>query len=192
MGFGGDARGDAPGDTFKKVPPRPPSKLFGKSFESSQRWRSQTEVEGGHSHLRRRQGPPRPCRLAPTILRFTEVFRFQTYQYLHSHKITSVDLCHNIPSLHNSSVLTPCLYPKNKSHPVKSALARTLGVSVQKIVTVGKHFRIESENAPSLFGRVARNLSRKKGFSGCFPLVSFLCRSKGKYTTNNRFSNTSF
>ena len=46
------------------------------------------------------------------------------------HKITSVDLCHTIPSLHNPSVLTSCLNPKNKSHPVKSALARTLGVSV--------------------------------------------------------------
>jgi hypothetical protein len=100
----------------------------------------------------------------------------------HSHKIPSVDLCHKIPSLHNLSIPTPCLNLKNKSHPVKSALARTLGVSVPKLVTVGMHFRIESENAPSLFGRVARNLSRKKGFSGCFPLVSFLCRSKGKYT----------
>ena len=100
----------------------------------------------------------------------------------HPHKITSVDLCHKLPSLHNPSVPTPCLNHKNKSHPVKSAQARTLGVSVPKLVTVGMHFRIESENAPSLFGRVARNLSRKKGFSGCFPLVSFLCRSKGKYT----------
>jgi hypothetical protein len=31
FGFIGDAR-DAPGDTFEKVPPRPPSKLFGKKF----------------------------------------------------------------------------------------------------------------------------------------------------------------
>ena len=108
-----------------------------------------------------------------------------------SHRITSMDLCHNIPSLPNPSVPTPCLNLKNKSHPVKSAQARTLGVSVPKLVTVGKHFRIESENAPPLFGRVARNLSRKKGFSGCFPLVSFLCRSKGKNTKNKRLSKTS-
>ena len=43
-----------------------------------------------------------------------------------------MDLCHKIPSLHNPSVPTPCLNLKNKSHPVKSALARTLGVSVPK------------------------------------------------------------
>ena len=110
----------------------------------------------------------------------------------HPHKITSVDLCHNIFSLHNPSVLTSCLNLKNKSHPVKSAQARTLGVSVQKFVTVGMHSRLKSANASPLFGRVARNLSRKKGFSGCFPLVSFLCRSKGKYTINNRFHKTSF
>ena len=90
-------------------------------------------------------------------------------------KITSIDLCHNIPSLHNPSVPTPCLKPKNKSHPVKSALARTLGVSVQKIETVGMHSRLKSANAPLPLWK-----SREKPFSqerflgllsfGIFPL----------------------
>jgi len=46
----------------------------------------------------------------------------------------------------------------------------------------GKHLRLFVRKCPSLFGRVARPLFRKKGVSGCFPLVPFLCRSKGKYT----------
>ena len=95
----------------------------------------------------------------------------------HSHKITSVDLCHNIPSLHNSSVLTPCLNLKNKSHPVKSAQARTLGVSVQKIVTVGKHSRLKSANAPPLWGDFQEPLSQK-GFLKLLSFPGFLCRSK--------------
>ena len=82
-----------------------PSKLFGKSFESFQRWRSPTEVKGGPSHVRKRQAPPRPCRFAPTILRLTEVFRYQTHQYPHSHKITlwadpSVGATQNISTTH--------------------------------------------------------------------------------------------
>ena len=95
----------------------------------------------------------------------------------HLHKITSVDLRHNIPSLPNPSVPTPCLNLKNKSHPVKSAQARTLGVSVQRIATEGKHSRLKSANAPPLWGDFQEPLSQK-GFLKLLSFPGFLCRSK--------------
>ena len=66
-------------------------------------------------------------------------------------------------------------------------------------MSVGKHFRIFSENAPSLWGDFKEPLSQKGFFEllsfgtfslqkqrkvrkSCFPLVPFLCSSKGKYT----------
>ena len=63
------------------------------------------------------------------------------------------------------------------------------GRRVVPIYSVGmKHLRLLVRKCPSLFGRVARPLFRKKGVSGCFPLVSFLCRSKGKYTKEQSIS----
>ena len=49
-------------------------------------------------------------------------------------------ICVTHPLLHNPSIPSPCLNLKNKSHPVKSALARTLGVSVPKNSDRGEAF----------------------------------------------------
>ena len=106
----------------------------------------------------------------------------------HFHKITSVDLCHNIPSLHNPSVPTPCLNLKNKSHPVKSALARTLGVSVPKLVTVGMHFRIESENAPPSLEESRETFLARKVSRAAFLWYLSFAEAKESTPKANRYS----
>ena len=93
----------------------------------------------------------------------------------HFHKITSMDLYHNIFLLHKPSIPTSCLNHKNKSHPVKSAQARTLGVSVMISSTRGEAILPQKQNCPSSLWK-----SREKPFSqerflgllsfGIFPL----------------------
>ena len=126
----GDATGTRQGELLEKFPLEP-LKTFWKKVLSPpkgnihrQRWR---EVTPTFADVGYRQDP---AVSPPRFLGLQRCLGIKRTNTPHSHKITSVDLGHNIFSLHNLSIPTPCLNHKNKSHPVKSAQARTLGVSV--------------------------------------------------------------
>ena len=133
-------------------------------------------MEGGHSHLRRRRVPPRPRRLAPMFPRLTEVFRYQTHQYPHSHKITSVGrpIGRREKQYHNDTQ-TPVPTDSRHATPKQAPPSGRRGV---KQVFVGmKHSRLKSANAPSLWGDFQEPLSQK-GFLKLLSFPGFLCRSK--------------
>ena len=146
---------------FWKSSPKPLQNFLGKVLKSSERWRSPTEVEGGHSHVRRRRVPPRPRRLAPAILRFTEVFGFQTHRYpLFTRSPLSADPSvgaeNNITTTHKR----PCRQIAGKLHPNKPR--RPVGGALCKFSWV-RSIRASKARMPLPFGEIFKNPFRKRG-----------------------------
>ena len=59
-------------------------------------------------------------------------------------------------------------------------MSAQLGVSVPKMLTVGKHSRLFRANAPSLWGRYIRNPFRKRGFLWLLSFGTFSLQKQRK------------
>ena len=82
-----------------------------------------------------------------------------------------------------------CRWLADPLHPQKPPRrdARVHRGGVMKSFVRGKHLRLLVRKCPSSLEESRENFLQK-GFPGCFPLVSFLCRSKGKYTKKQSLS----
>ena len=149
------------GELLEKFP-LDPLKTFWKKVLSPpkgnihrQRWREVIP------HVRRRRVPPRPRRLAPTILRFTEVSGLQTH---HTPIPTrsplsadpSVDAKNNNTTTHNR----PCRQIAGKLHPNKPR--RPVGGALCKFSWV-RCIRASKARMPLPFGEIFKNPFRKRG-----------------------------
>ena len=134
-------------------------------------------MEGGHSHVRKRQAPPRPCRFAPTILRLTEVFRYQTHQYPPFPQDHLCGFVSQYPFTTQSPYPDSVPKPKKQKPPRKVRASADARGERSKNSDRGEAFAPQKRECPSLWGDFQEPLS-KKGFLKLLSFPGFLCRSK--------------